>query len=147
MATVSPHPISSSIDEESRAQSTFILLLVVVGIFLITIAFVSLSIQWRRLKSARQHRREQRKQEQKTLGNTPKESFSTKQFGVEVRRKHSKEYQELAAQLNDMKQMQSDVKSQLAGLQTLAERISEKKTRSVTNNNNQAYESEIKKQN
>lgn len=143
-----PHSTSLLIEEDRSSNPTTFLKLVVVGIFLTTLGFVSLSIQWRRLKSARQHRKEHRKEEHQELGKSPTDnSFSTKRFGEEVRRRHNQEINELAAQLNDMKQMKNDVKNQLAGLQILAERLKEKKGSSSAPSANQTNPTGRKKQN
>lgn len=147
MATDNAHPTSLLVDESRTQSSNSTLSLLVVGVFLTTLGLVSLSFQWRRRKSALQRRGEQQ-QEEPHAKPTPKGSFSTAKFGGEIRSKHNQEYQEMAAQLNDMKQMQSDVKSQLAGLQVLASRLAEKKTsiNGSTGNDNQTNPSRLEKQ-
>jgi hypothetical protein len=94
------------------------------GLFLATLGSFSLYFQCKRLARIRRSKKKETKEE---------ESFSSEDFGGNVRGKHRQSFHELSAQLQEMRETQRDVKGQLAGLQILATQLSKQQNLARSN--------------
>jgi hypothetical protein len=102
-------------------------------LFLATMLSFSLYFQCKRLARIHRSKKKETKEE---------ESCSSEDFGGNVRGKHRQSFHKLSTELQEMREMQRDVKGQLAGLQTLATQRS--KQESLARNNQMKQQSSKK---